>query len=631
MAELNIVELIENNPITRLSQTYNGKLLTKIKNTFSNFEQQLFVSSFYCYLNYNSKTDFVIDLDNVWKWLGFQQKVNAKNLLEKQFIENKDYTKSPLLQQKLHIKGGQNKEIFMLTVKTFKSFCLKAGTKKADEIHEYYMKMEEIIHEVIEEESNELRLQLENKQDEIIQQREQIENQERNQEKEKDILLETTLISQFPVNTQCIYYGKIDNKTLGKPDSKMYHESLIKFGQTNELGRRVTEHKKNFTNFRLVAAFKVQNKIQIENAIKRHKILVKRMRSVMVEDINYRELLALDNENFTIEKIDEYIREIIKQNEYNIENYNILMNTNHKLEEELRKTQKENKEKTEQIEKINKELENFKGDITTYTKNKIASSYNYCKYGYVLYAFECEPLRYKCSLTRNKDMEQLTETLKQLDNDGEMKYQVNISYPFTEKIMTFLLKQNMVLLGNNKFEGTFEDVKKVLDISVKLETILNDNSKDLSKLSVMLDNGFLSLTNSVITIDPETPMKRKAKRSIDQISIETGEVIQTFESIEAAGRIIGLTGSAVGIALREKRACNGFLWRYSGISKEDQYAPQPVIKVCCSTGEKIKFNNIADSARDANISAPGLRSRILTNVHIDGYHWIFDKDSTHYK
>ncbi len=491
--------------------------------------------------------------------------------------------------------------------------------------------MEEIIHEVIEEESNELRLQLENKQDEIVQQREQIENQEKNQEKEKDILLEKTLISQFPVNTQCIYYGKIDNKTLGKPNSKMYHESLIKFGQTNELGRRVNEHKKNFTNFRLVAAFKVQNKIQIENAIKRNKVLEKRVRSVMVQDICCRELLALDDENFTIEKMDEYIREIIKQNEYNIENYNMLVEKNRVLEEDLCKLQKENKDKTKQIDKINKELENFKGDITTYTKNKIASSYNYCKYGYVLYVFECEPMRYKCSLTRNKDMEQLTETLKQLDSNGEMKYHVKISYPFTEKIMMFLLKQNMVLLGSNKYEGTFDDVKKIIDTSAKLETILHDNSKDITKLEFMLDNGFLSLTNSVIPVDPETPSKRKAKRSIDQISIETGEVIQTFESIEAAGRIIGLTGSAVGIALREKRACNGFLWRYSGISKEDQYAPQPVIKVCCSTGEKTPFNNIADSARDANISAPGLRSRILTNVHINGYHWIFDKTSTHYK
>jgi hypothetical protein len=41
--------------------------------------------------------------------------------------------------------------------------CLKANTSKANEIHEYYIKLEETLHEVIDEESNELRLQLEEK------------------------------------------------------------------------------------------------------------------------------------------------------------------------------------------------------------------------------------------------------------------------------------------------------------------------------------------------------------------------------------------------------------------------------------------------------------------------------------
>jgi len=53
----------------------------------------MFVSSFYCFLNYNSKSDFVIDLDNVWEWLGFKQKVNAKTLLENHFKINIDYIK----------------------------------------------------------------------------------------------------------------------------------------------------------------------------------------------------------------------------------------------------------------------------------------------------------------------------------------------------------------------------------------------------------------------------------------------------------------------------------------------------------------------------------------------------------
>lgn len=91
METLNIVELITSNPITKLSGTYQSKLLTKIKESFSDTEQNLFVSSFYCYLNYNKRTDFVIDLDNVWRWLGFNQKYNAKYMLEKNFITDKDY------------------------------------------------------------------------------------------------------------------------------------------------------------------------------------------------------------------------------------------------------------------------------------------------------------------------------------------------------------------------------------------------------------------------------------------------------------------------------------------------------------------------------------------------------------
>ena len=156
-SSLNIVELIENNPITRLSSTYQDKLLNKIKSSFTDNEQQLFVSSFYCYLNYNSKTDFVIDLDDVWKWLGFSQKYNAKHMLEKHFIidtEYKIFAPEPSGAKK-DARGGHNKETIMLTIRTFKLFCLKAGTKKAEQIHEYYIKLEETLQDVVNEESNE--------------------------------------------------------------------------------------------------------------------------------------------------------------------------------------------------------------------------------------------------------------------------------------------------------------------------------------------------------------------------------------------------------------------------------------------------------------------------------------------
>ena len=40
MTDIDIVELIETNPVTNLSQNYNVKLLEKIQHEFSNFEQK---------------------------------------------------------------------------------------------------------------------------------------------------------------------------------------------------------------------------------------------------------------------------------------------------------------------------------------------------------------------------------------------------------------------------------------------------------------------------------------------------------------------------------------------------------------------------------------------------------------
>ena len=162
-------------------------------------------------------------------------------------------------------RGGHNKETILMTIKTFKKFCLKADTKKADQIHEYYINLEEILQEVINEESNELKLQL--------------ENQTSKMQFEKELLREKTILEQFPHNSQCVYYGIIDNKG---PNN----ETLIKFGNSNFLYERVEQHKKTYTNFRLVNAFKVDNKLQVENAIKQHSLLSSLRVSIKLNSVN---------------------------------------------------------------------------------------------------------------------------------------------------------------------------------------------------------------------------------------------------------------------------------------------------------------------------------------------------------
>ena len=149
---------------TRLSKDYESKLLNKIKNNFSDNQQQLFVASFYCFLNYDTKKDFVINFDNVWKWLGFSRKDPAKRVLEKHSIDT-DY--KILLHRSVKNKNkdesrGRKEEQIMLTINTFKKFCLKSDTKKADEVHDYYIKLEELLQETVNEENDELRLRFNN-------------------------------------------------------------------------------------------------------------------------------------------------------------------------------------------------------------------------------------------------------------------------------------------------------------------------------------------------------------------------------------------------------------------------------------------------------------------------------------
>jgi len=213
--------------------------------------------------------------------------------------------------QSEHIRGGHNKEIFMLNVSTFKRFCLKAGTKKADAIHDYYIKLEELLHEVVQEESTELKTQLE--QNQI-----QLEKSEKTAEK----IREKTLLEQFGRNTQCVYYGSIDNLS----DT---NEKLLKFGNSNNLAGRVAQHKETYTNFRLLNAFKVDNKLQVENEMKDHPLFVERQRTITIKSKKYIELLSMNDLTFTI--LDKTIRDIILSNQCNPDNFKKILEENKRL------------------------------------------------------------------------------------------------------------------------------------------------------------------------------------------------------------------------------------------------------------------------------------------------------------
>ena len=248
MSNLNIVELIEKNPISQLSQTYNNKFLIKIKENFTESQQKLFISSFYCYLNHAQRNDFIINLDNIWNWLGFSKKVYSKVLLEKHFIINIDY----ILLDKENIKshGGHNKEIIMLNIKTFKLLCLKAGTKKADEIHDYFIKLEEILQQTIGEECSELKTQLQ-----------QIkEDTTKNQKITQQLDREKMLLREFGTKCAIVYIIKVKTFESG--------EYIVKIGESRRgILNRYNEHKSHYEECLLLDCFSVKKSKDFESFI----------------------------------------------------------------------------------------------------------------------------------------------------------------------------------------------------------------------------------------------------------------------------------------------------------------------------------------------------------------------------
>jgi phage anti-repressor protein len=605
---------------TNTNLNFQSKLIDELNNTFTENEQKWYIANLYVYLNYHPTNDFPVNLDDVYKLIGFSHKKNAKRTLTNNFTENEDYKITVFPRE----HGKFNNETIMLNVDTFKNICMITKTEKAKEIRKYYVKLENIFNKLIHEEHKQHQLELQEKDNKLIEQKEQSEK-----DKEK------TMFDLFPVNTQCVYFGTVNNKS-------MKDESLIKFGITNDLKRRINEHKKVFDNFKLVHVYKVANNLHIENEIKKYQVERRanmknetkrkknnRLRTITLNLKHYTEMLAL-NDEYNIEYFHNMIMKIIEKNEYNIINYNQLQIKYKEMESENKKLKQENDILVEKNDKLIKDLEYYKPKITLEEKLAQKNTIGTLSVvqGIYLYAFECNQAnRFKIGMCRLSELEELERIYKMSDQNGSMKYHVKITNPFFDKIFTFLLKKELLNLGSNLYDGRFEEIKYIMDNVVLIEKLFLNY--DFVKLHDILTT-HNKLDNN-ITNDPEVPVVRKSRRSVDKINKETGEIIETFNSIVASAKSIGVSDVAVGIALRNRTLCKGFLFKYSGIAFEDSGKEQPVVKINCSTGERTYYKNMAIAAKDKDASCTyvALRQRILTKLHVNNHHWEFD-NASHY-
>jgi len=177
---INFNELVKNSNTT-LSLNLETKMINILNTEFTEEEQQWYIANLYIYMNYHPTNDYPINLEHVFKMIGFANKENAKRTLKNNFTKDEDYKTVLVRTDENHktllvrkdeqkhtdeTRGGHNQENVMLNVDTFKNLCMLAKTDKGKQIRKYYVKLENIYNQIIKEE-------IENK-DKLLEEKDQL-------------------------------------------------------------------------------------------------------------------------------------------------------------------------------------------------------------------------------------------------------------------------------------------------------------------------------------------------------------------------------------------------------------------------------------------------------------------------
>jgi phage anti-repressor protein len=246
---------------------------------FTTEDQQVFVKNFQDYLKYGmDDSQFIVDFNDVYLWLGFTQKHHAKRLLVKKFNDGVDYVIKKALtpegERFVPQNGGQNKEKIMLTVPTFKSFSMYCETDKGKQTRQYYATMEKIFFQYIQNNHNKV-----------------VEKITKEAKDSHEKQHHETLVRAYE-KTPCIYLAKLYDD-----------DKIIKIGESKDISERITTLKNEYKvdNVILLECIPCPDPYNYEQSlIKRHQIITPRR-------ICDTELVKLD-EVLTLQKLIDIIR-----------------------------------------------------------------------------------------------------------------------------------------------------------------------------------------------------------------------------------------------------------------------------------------------------------------------------------
>jgi len=236
----------------QLSFVCDDHFLDCLAKSFTSDEELLFAKSFKAYLQYGQlEQAYVIDLDDIWQWMGYAKKGKAKDMLLKHFKENTDFIIEHVDKDNLH--GGHNKERILLTVSAFKKYCMKANTSQGDKICNYYLKLENVTMKYI---------------------------MDINTKQQKEI---ETAKEEFKENTKTIQHASIMT-AFSKKDVVyiLYMKPLsgkqfvVKIGHTDDIADRLSKINNEYgTKAHVLKCFECQRNSQFETAMKNDILLVR--------------------------------------------------------------------------------------------------------------------------------------------------------------------------------------------------------------------------------------------------------------------------------------------------------------------------------------------------------------------
>jgi phage anti-repressor protein len=228
---INFNELVKHSNTT-LSLNLQTKMINYLNEEFTDSEQQWYIANLFMYMNYHPTNDYPINLEHVFKMIGFANKGNAMKTIKSNFTLNEDYKIMLFHTEKRKNEGGFNKEDVMLNVDTFKNLCMLAKTNKGKEIRKYYVKLENIYNKIIKEEIIEKQELLKKEKENTVKLLKEKEQQLENKDLEKKREVEITLKNSF--DKRCLVY--LIKITIND-------EIIYKFGYTDDIVTRLRTHK----------------------------------------------------------------------------------------------------------------------------------------------------------------------------------------------------------------------------------------------------------------------------------------------------------------------------------------------------------------------------------------------------